>query len=204
MAYDSYYLCRTLSSALVVVDMQNDFVANEGAFRQAGYEVDHYQALEPTIMLMIEQARKEKIPVIFLKMVHSKENDGNGAWVQRRKEKQHPNSCRAGTWGCNFYNLLQPVEGDYVVVKHRYSAFMNEQFDQLLQSLQIDTMIMTGINTNTCVESTARDAHQRDYHVVVISDATACAFPDAYEPSLRNIDRHFGSVISSEKWLSLF
>ncbi|MFA9457987.1 cysteine hydrolase [Halalkalibacter sp. AB-rgal2] len=153
---------------------------------------------------IIEQPRKEKTPIIFLKVIHSKENDGNRAWIQRRKAKQHPNSYRAGTWGCEFYNLLQSDKDDYFVGKHRYSAYMNEQFDQLLQSLHIDTMVMTGINTNTCVESTARDAHQRDYHVVVISDATVYAFPDAYEPSLRNIDRHFVSVMSSEKCLRLF
>ncbi|WP_062048359.1 cysteine hydrolase [Bacillus sp. JCM 19034] len=204
MPYDSKYLCQTLQSALVVVDMQNDFVANGGAFHQSGFCVNHYQALEPIIISLIERARNENIPVIFLRMVHTTENDKEGAWVQRRKARKHPNSCREGTWGSEFYHKLQPKFGDYVVEKHRYSAFLNPAFEELLQSLHIKTLILIGINTNTCVESTARDAHQRDYHVVVIKDATTCAFKDAYQPSLTTIERHFGIVILSDEWHELY
>ncbi|ADU29503.1 cysteine hydrolase family protein [Evansella cellulosilytica] len=202
--YDPMVLSTVKQAALVVIDMQNDFVADRGAFAQAGFNVKKYQALESTIVNMLSFARAQLMPVIFVQMVHNDENDGNGAWVQRRKEKQHPNSCREGTWGVEWYGKIRPSEKDYIVRKHRYTAFINPEFDSLLKSLSIETLIVTGINTNTCVESTVRDAHHRDYHVVVVKDATTCAFEDAYEPSLQNIERHFGAVITSEEWYSYF
>ena len=196
-------LYRKKRQALVVVDMQNDFVANDGAFAKSGFEVNRYQLLESSIAQAISSARKQHIPIIFLKMEHNEENDGKGAWVERRTAMNHPNSCREHTWGTEFYGSLQPVENDYIISKHRYSGFVHTGLHELLLQLGIELLVMTGINTNTCVESTARDAHHLDYHVVVLKDATTCAFDDAFLPSLKNIERHFGAVISSDDWFRM-
>lgn len=198
--YDPAYLCTKKKSALIVVDMQNDFVDDEGAFALADFDVARYQSLEGTITKVICVARGKQIPIIFLKMEHSEENDGKGAWVERRRAMNHPNSCRERTWGAEFYGSLQPEANDHIISKHRYSGFVNTGLHELLMELEVETLVITGINTNTCVESTARDAHHLDYHVVVVEDATACAFEDAYLPSLTNIKRHFGVVIKSDEW----
>ncbi|WP_163538467.1 cysteine hydrolase [Gracilibacillus sp. YIM 98692] len=200
MCYNPKKLCLEKRSALMIIDMQNDFVNEQGAFAKSGVDVKRYQALEPTILSMIELARKEGIPIIFVQMEHNDENDGDGAWKERRIAKKHPNTCREGTWGVEFYNHIQPMKEDIVIKKHRYTAFINKELHQKLQSMKIETLIFAGINTNTCVESTVRDAHHLDYHVVVIEDATTAAFDDAYEPSLKNIRRHYGAVIGNETW----
>ncbi|MCL7745672.1 cysteine hydrolase [Halalkalibacter alkaliphilus] len=204
MTYDPNVLCQSLQSALVVIDMQNDFVANGGAFSQAGFDVKRYQALEPVIYRMIVTARENKIPIIFVAMTHNDGNDGNGAWKKRRIARKHPNSCREGTWGVEPYGRLHPTKDDVLFYKHRYSAFTNDHFNNYLSAEGIETLVFTGINTNTCVESTIRDAHMKDYHVVLVKDATTCAFKDAYLPSITNIERHFGAVISSGDWLAYY
>ncbi len=123
---------------------------------------------------------------------------------ERRKAKNHPNSCRENTWGVDFYGNIRPEKEDIIIKKHRYTAFINPALDPLLQSMGVETLVVTGINTNTCVESTVRDAHHLDYHVIVIEDATTAAFLDAYEPTLLNIKRHFGAVIDAKTWLAYY
>jgi ureidoacrylate peracid hydrolase len=204
MTYSLETLCQEKKSALIVVDMQNDFVDSLGSFAQAGFRVDHYQQLEPLILELLDTARRNGIPVIFIGMAHSKENDGEGAWAQRRISYAHPNSCRKGSWGCEPYGQLKPLENEWWHWKHRYSAFVGTDFTVQLRKAGIETLVFTGINTNTCVESTIRDAHMHDFHVVLLKDATTCAFPDAYEPTLRNIERHFGLVVESKVWQQLY
>ncbi|WP_020617982.1 cysteine hydrolase family protein [Paenibacillus daejeonensis] len=192
----NYNLERVLSepAALLVIDMQNDFVHERGAFAQSGYRVSGYQAIIPAMKELIEAARTASVPVVWVGMSHNELNDGEDAWSQRRAGSNHPASCRTGTWGADLYHELEPGMEEMVVWKHRYSAFVQTRLHQLLADRGIRTLVAVGINTNTCVESTLRDAHLIGYHVVLAQDATTCLFSDAYEPSLRNIERHFGIV----------
>ncbi|KGA95977.1 isochorismatase hydrolase [Alkalihalobacillus alcalophilus ATCC 27647 = CGMCC 1.3604] len=202
MNYDPARLC-SLKSALLIIDMQNDFVADGGAFEQAGFDVTPYQMLEPTIYNMMEAARESQLPVVFVWMEHNDENDGQAAWKERRVAKKHPFSCREGSWGSEPYGRLTPRADEKVFKKHRYSAFSNNSLEHYLQSLQIETLVLCGINTNVCVESTARNAHEKDFHIVLVKDATTCAYRDVYEASLKNIERHIGALTTSEEWIGL-
>lgn len=199
-SYKVHSLVTEKKSALLVVDMQNDFVHGDGVFAHDGYDVSRYQRLEPTIYGMIETAREHDIPVVFLSMAHNESNDGNGAWHKRRLAKGHPNSCREGTWGAQQYGRLSPLSHEVLIKKHRYSGFIGTDLGGRLKQLQIETLVLVGINTNTCIESTARDAHQLDYHVVLINDATTAAYENAITPSLTNIERHFGLVVDHNEW----
>lgn len=186
-------------TALLVIDMQNDFVHNKGAFAQSGYAVKGYQAIIPAMKNLINHARDNSVPVIWVGMSHNELNDGKDAWMARRLGSLHPPSCRTGTWGADLYHELEVGIDEMMVWKHRYSAFFQTKLHQLLEEKGIKTLIAVGINTNTCVESTLRDAHFNGYHVVLAKDATACAYPEAYEPSLGNIARHFGIVSDTEQ-----
>jgi ureidoacrylate peracid hydrolase len=191
--YDLLALLRE-PTALLVIDMQNDFVHDEGAFSHAGFDVGPYQALIPQILNLRKAAKEKDISTWIVGMSHNATNDGNDAWIKRRRGKGHPDTCRTGTWGQGFYTDMEPAVDDKVMLKHRYSAFVGTDLHERLQEEQLNTLVICGINTNTCVESTARDAHMLGYHVIVIRDATACAYTDAYVPSLHNIERHFGLV----------
>jgi ureidoacrylate peracid hydrolase len=107
----------------------------------------------------------------------------------------------AGTWGADFYQL-KPEPGDPIVNKHRYSAFVGTRLDSILRTFQRSSLIMTGVATNVCVESTSRDALFLDYHVVFMADATAANDgPAAHEATLENIRRHFGVVATTDEVL---
>jgi ureidoacrylate peracid hydrolase len=104
--------------------------------------------------------------------------------------------CQSGTWGAEFYKVA-PQDGDDVVVKHRYSAFIGTELDPLLRAQGVENLIFAGITTNVCVESTARDAYMHDYHVVVVSDLTATYAQAPHDATLDNIRRAFGRVVTS-------
>src|SRR5262249_44056150 len=90
--------------------------------------------------------------------------------------------------------------GDEIeVVKHRYSPFVNAPLDSVLRAQKIESLLLTGVTTNVCVESTARDAFMREYRVIVVSDCVATYDLTANEASLQNIRKHFGSVLSSQE-----
>lgn len=201
---EPYNLAAVLeeSAALLIVDMQNDFVHDEGAFSKSGSRVAQYQALIAPIQRLRRVAREGMIPVWLLGMSHNDSNDGNDAWMKRRKGRGHPDTCRTGEWGQLFHEDVQPEAGDHVLWKHRYSAFTGTTLEEDLHCAGIRTLVFAGLNTNTCVECTVREAHLLGFHVVVIRDATACQYEDAYEPSLINIERHFGIVTTSNELIT--
>jgi ureidoacrylate peracid hydrolase len=97
----------------------------------------------------------------------------------------------------DFFGVL-PAVGDVVLKKPKYSAFVSTALDGILRANRIETLIVTGVATNVCVESTARHAFMLDYHVVVPRDLTAGVSEEFKEWSLRNISLFFGEVVDSE------
>jgi ureidoacrylate peracid hydrolase len=106
--------------------------------------------------------------------------------------------CEDGTWQADFYGDVRPGHGDITISKHRYSAFHNTDLDLVLRSHGIRTVVLTGVLTNVCVETTAREAFVRDYYVVLVEDGTASCQPEDHAMTLRNIERFFGVVSSTQ------
>lgn len=184
------------SSAVVIVDVQNDYCHKEGSLAKQNLDVSMVEGMMPSLKKMIYECRKLQIPIIFIQTIHEDCTDSE-TWTRRLKNKDQANVCRKGTWGSAFYEL-EPEEGDIIVNKHRYSAFIHTRLDSILRSMQINTLIMAGVSTNVCVESTARDGFMLDYNILFLSDCTAAFSQDAHDMALKNIDQYFGSVISSE------
>lgn len=186
-------------SAVIVVDMQNDFCHPEGSSAKAGSDVSACIAMAPTLQRLLDGARAVGTAVIFIQCVHTDETD-SAAWIGRGNGRS-VKTCRAGSWGIEFYGVA-PLENEPVVIKHRYSAFINTRLDSVLRTLKIKNIIMTGVGTNVCVESTARDGFMLDYNVVFTSDGTAAGSMDMHESTLTNIRRHFGTVASCDEILA--
>jgi ureidoacrylate peracid hydrolase len=106
--------------------------------------------------------------------------------------------CLTGSWGAAFYGI-DARAGEEIVVKHRYSGFHNTNLDLVLRSRGIQTVILTGVATNVCVESTARDVYMHDYYLVFSRDCTATMSEAAHEATLSNMDQFFGQVASLEE-----
>lgn len=102
--------------------------------------------------------------------------------------------CQEGSWEGYYYGDTRPADHDVVITKHRYSGFRATDLDMILRASGIRTIVVTGVSTNGCVESTARDSFMRDYHMVLVGDGTAAYSRKEHEATLKMMDRFFGEV----------
>lgn len=194
MEIDLKELIAPNHSVVILVDVQNDFCHPEGACARNGRDLRFVEQVMPSILNLVEEARKANVPIIYTKTIHSRWTN-SAVWLSKRKRHGIP-VCDEGTWGSEFYKVT-PREGEYVLIKHRYSAFVNTDLDLLLRSKGLKTLIMSGIATNVCVESTARDGYQRDYYIVFLEDCTATYDRASHEATLSNMEALFGTVTTS-------
>ena len=198
--------CDPQWACLLVVDVQNDFVSSKGSAAQRGDDVSAAQAMVPRLVRLIEEARRVSLPVIYIKTTHSEWTD-TPSWIYRKFQQKTLSTCREGTWGAEFYEGISPLPSERVVIKHRYSAFINTDLNTVLKAKGIQSVLTTGVATNVCVETTARDAYMFDYYVTMIEDCAAAYDPRLHDITLENIRHHFGLVASSreiiESWQGL-
>lgn len=182
------------SSALLIIDMQNDFCHPEGAQGKRGRDLSMVYGMIPTFEKVLNGARQIGLPVIFVRTLHYPWTDSQ-SWRKRLDGyKKGIEICLPGSWGAEIIEALAPREGEPVVVKHRYSAFVDTDLSLMLRSMKIETLLIGGVGTNVCVESTARHAYMLDYDVCLLEDCTAGCDVDLHRGTLRNIAEHFGKV----------
>lgn len=184
-------ILRPESTAIIVVDVQNDFcVASE--FPAAA-------TMLPRLKRLLTDARTAGLQVIYTQVVHSEVTDSE-VWRSRYARYPHRlNICRPESKGVEIHPTVAPQPNDIVVVKHRYNAFLGTNLNVILQARKIRSLVFTGIATEVCVTATAREAFSRDYWTIVVSDCTATHSDEAQLFALRDVDRFFGRVIESEE-----
>jgi ureidoacrylate peracid hydrolase len=190
-------------AALIVVDMQNDFCAAGGMMDLEGADLGAVQTMAERLPAVLDAARSARVLVVFIRNVYSTERNAylSDVWLEqmlRRRGESYTvrDVCAADSWQGDFYERIEPRQGEPVVTKHRYGAFHNTDLETILRVHGIRTVVLTGVATNACVETTAREAFVRDYYVVFTSDGTACYSDEAHEATLRTIDKYFGVVVS--------
>ncbi len=193
-------------TALLVVDVQNDFVSSKGSAAKRGEDVSAAQAAVPRLIRLIDEAKRVGLTIVYIKTTHSEWTD-TPSWIYRRSQQSALNTCREGTWGAEFYEGISPLPSERVVIKHRYSAFINTDLNTVLKAKGVESVLVTGVATNVCVETTARDAYMFDYYVTMVEDCAAAYEPKLHLSTLENMRRHFGMVASSgeiiETWKGL-
>jgi ureidoacrylate peracid hydrolase len=149
--------------------------------------------------------------VVFLRNIYSTPANWylSDAWLEQAERRRggsytEHEVCAPGSWNFEFYGEVQPLATEPIVTKHRFSAFYNTDLDTILRSNGIRTIVATGVATNVCVETSVRDAFVRDYHVVILEDATATYSPEEAAASLATIDRYFGEVAASEQVIKIW
>lgn len=187
-------------TALVVVDMQNDYcheqgACNAGAHRLSFFSTDLVAEMVPRLLRTIELARSVGTPVVWVRSEYSQWTTSPN-WILRGAGEPLP-ICAPGAWGAELYDGFVPREDELMVVKHRYSPFVHTPFEQILRIHGYEALLLTGVTTNVCVETTARDAFMRDFNVVALSDCAAAYSKAVHEASMWNIKTHFGMVIDS-------
>jgi ureidoacrylate peracid hydrolase len=188
-------------SALVVIDMQNAFVAPG-----APVEVPAARAIVAPINRLAAGLRRRGVPVIWV-MHENREGDWPGffeAFIAPGKRQQAAAALSVGSELQKLYPALEAKPGDLRLPKSRYSGFIRNDLEKKLRDLGIDTLLLAGTKTNVCVECTARDAMMLDFKVVLLSDCTAALSDDEQRATLENVIQQFGDVLTSDEALSLF
>ena len=205
------------TTAVIVVDMQNDFGADGGMFARAGIPIaDITTAVEPTANVL-RAARRVGMTVIYLTMQFEPDLSDAGAPDSPNFLKHKAlgvgevvvapggrtsRTLVKGTWGTEILPELSPEEGDIVVAKHRFSGFFETELDAILRRRGIESLVFTGCTTSVCVDSTLRDAFYRDYRCLLLSDCSGEPIGSDlarsnHEASLLVIETLFGWVSDS-------
>ena len=195
-AADLRRLTNPANTAVILVDVQNDFCADGGGAEKAGFDLTDVKTMLPVMQRFVEAAREHGTTVIFIQTVHDRATDSESL-MNKRKDPNVAN-CREGTWGGEF-TLLSPLPNEPVVIKHRYSAFVNTRLDSVLRTLQIQNILIGGVSTNVCVESTSRHGFMLDYNVVFVEDCSAAYDRADHDMTLLVHRKHFGTVATSHE-----
>ena len=172
-------------TALVVVDMQNDFVKEGGSL-----VVPDAEATIPAIRALLDLARQSGMKVVFTQDTHT---EGDPEW------EIWPEHVREGSWGWQIVDELAPREDELVIRKVRYDAFYGTHLDHFLRLWGVDTLVLCGTVANICVHYTAASAALRWHRVVIPKDATSALDPFDLEASLRQTSFLFsGKITESE------
>jgi ureidoacrylate peracid hydrolase len=195
------------NTALIVVDVQNDFCSPEGSLGKVGSDTSAAVEMVPRLVKLIDDARAVGMPVIFIQTIHDETND-SPQWLNRHSDQDPGNeragiTCRTGSWGGEFYGV-EPLPNENIVIKYRYSAFIGTNLDIVLTTLGIKSLLFTGVATEVCVESSLRDGLFAEYYVSLVEDCAASYSREAHDASVRVVSRNFGTVVTSDRLASLW
>ncbi len=175
---------NTGKAALLVIDMQRFFLdPNSPTFTCGGV------AIIQNLKRLINAFRNAGRPVIFTKHVHHPDRIDAGImgwWWE--------GMCIEGSEESNICDDLQPLKNEKVVLKHRYSSFYNTDLETILRCLAIEDLVISGIMTNMCCESTTRDAYYRDYRIFFLADGTGSICEEMHLASLLNLAFGFAFI----------
>jgi ureidoacrylate peracid hydrolase len=183
-------------AALLVIDVQHDFVADGGFFDQIGADVKTIQRAIPPLAQLVDHAREAGVLVVFIQAIYDPQYLSAPMRERDLRVGRRMPRCLMGSWGADFH-VIAPRPNEPVVTKHRYSAFANSQLDDLLRRRRIRSLLLAGVSTDTCVESTGRDAYFIDYYVTLVADCCAGATQRDHCVALERFERDYGAVVNS-------
>ena len=194
-------------TAVLLVDMQNAFASKGGLLDLAGIDVEPAGAAVAKARVLADAARSAGIPVIYLVMGYPPDQSTAGGddspnprkelalCLMRERPELRGKLLTFGSWDFQIVDALTPAADELVITKSRYSGFVGTPLDALLRGRGIRTLLMAGIASNVCVESTLRDAFFREYWPVMIEDATMPGGPpEIQQATIYNVTTFFGWV----------
>jgi nicotinamidase-related amidase len=180
-------------TALVLIDMQRDFIEPDGAFGRMGIDLSMYERSRPRLRELLRAARDSGVLVVHVQNTALPSRLSDAPSQIRFNLRMHQGARQGaeplrytipGTVGHQFVDDLAPEDDELVVRKYRSSGFWGTNLDLLLRSNGIETVVVTGCTTEGCVESTARDAMFSNYYVVVAQDCVASDDLEQHEASM--------------------
>ena len=176
-------------TALVVIDMLNDFVEENGALVVPGAK-----NLVPIQANILDRAREQSLTVVYLADNHMPDDQEFKVW---------PKHSVAGTQGAQVVDELAPRKGEKVIPKRRYSGFFGTDLDLTLREAGISNIILMGVLTDICVMYTSADASARGYNVYVVADGTGSTMKENHQFALQHMkDVHNTIVVTANQVLT--
>jgi nicotinamidase-related amidase len=206
------------NAALVLIDFQNDFCAINGATGRTGASMRLVSAAVQRTRELLRSAREKGIFVVHVRAEYGKPWRSSSSpyrfpvrgrrepavWtasacdssLNSRFDEDETEVCRTGTWGAEFMEGLSPEPGEAVITKHRFSAFAGTGLDKLLRARGLSSLIVAGVTTNCCVETTAREAVMREFSLIVVEDCVGVKdhLEDLQKATLEALGTYFGLV----------
>ena len=192
------------TTAVLIVDLQNDFLDPEGAYGRAGQTSPEIAALPDRILPLLNAVREAGGWVVSTQftLVPGK---GGEPFISSHLKKLRPflkkGDFQPASWGNSLVDQLQPA--DIVVEKVAYSAFYQTRMEFALSRAGIKTLMVCGIVTNGGVASTVRDAHVRDFHTITLSDGCAAFSPETHDTAIKSL-LTVGGVMTVAEATALF
>lgn len=220
-AYPLKEILKPQHTALLVIDLQNDFCDPKGKFA-----TDYHKDVAPMHNVLshnqrlIEQAHAAGVPVIYTlgyEDIDLRDEPGKWRYTRHETEDGVDVNSKKGTWGAKFADGIQPQPGDLVLEKHDWSAFsgrqitnfletddpyqyvLGEDLQQILKEKGVETLVVTGVKTEICVDSSVTEAKQKHFFVVVPKEAVGTDDLQAHDVFLRIWDFRNGGVVSENE-----
>ena len=187
------------STALLVVDVQNDFCHADGHFARYGKDLSRIQAMLPGLVQFVTAAQSCGIRTFFIRQCTLPNGRSDSpAWLRFKcRDGKSPDYALHGSWGWQLVEGLTVGPNDWEVEKYRPDAFVNTPLDQLLRANGIAATVILGTTTEGCIESTVRGASYHDYYVVVARDLVQSPNPELHEGTLRLFEARYPLVPSA-------
>lgn len=199
------------TTALIIIDMQRDFLYPGGFGEQLGNDVSTTNSIIPNVKRVLEKAREKEMLVIHTREGHrpdltdlpdSKAKRGGGIG----EEGPMGRILVRGEYGHDIVDELQPIEGEVILDKPGKGAFYQTDLESILQNKKIKTLILAGVTTHVCVQSTIREANDRGYECLMLEDCCAAFDKQDHEDSIRMINQQggiFGWTTESKNLLNV-
>jgi nicotinamidase-related amidase len=204
---EPYELVDPTHTALILVDMQRDFAEPDGAFGKLGVDLSAYDRLRTNLSELLESARSSSTLVVHIQMTTLPERMSDSPAQIRFNMRMHEGFRQSGpplrytivgSRGHEFLDGFGPIEGEFVVQKSRSSAFWGTNLNQILRSNGITSLVVTGLTTEGCVESTARDAQFNDFFVIIAPECVASDDPKQHDASMLLMSNRFDLIAQRE------
>ncbi|MBC8576098.1 cysteine hydrolase family protein [Yanshouia hominis] len=173
-------------TALIIIDMQNDFASDKGKFALGGRDSTAVKSIIPACQRLLMAARNAGVFVVHIQQTTLPDGQSdNGGWLAfKTRDGKSPTYGEIGSWGWEHVDELKPCGGEPVVTKFRPDAFLNTPLDMLLHSNKIESVVCCGCTTEGCVMATVMGAAFHDYYTCVAEDAVATSVDGAHEHAI--------------------
>jgi len=176
-----------MNAAILIIDMLQDFF-------EEGRLMNHRKKLTTSINELVNIGRENNLPIIWVRQEFK--DDLSDAFLAMKKSGNK--ITIENTAGCQLLPELDYEEKDHEIIKKRYSAFFKTGLDDLLDRLNIDTLIIAGVNTHACVRAAAVDSYQRDYEVILATECIDSYDEEFHKVSLRYLSRSISEQLTNE------